>query len=189
MKNGIDLSKNSPVQQGGIDRLCGLYSIINAIAYVDPYAYRMRQQLFDTGVRYLMKRNKLGPVMLGGMKPKLWIKLTKYLLRQYEQATSLRIETLKLIETGKKAEGEVWAHISRHVQRGSPVLIELEGRHAHFSVIVGLTESRVILFDSDGLCWLHRYKCGFSIKTDASTHYLIVKRSSSLTITKSGSNN
>lgn len=162
-----------PIQQGGVDRLCGLYSIINAIICVNPDAYRHRQELFDYGCRYLISRKKLNTVLLKGMKPKLWRKLTRHLLHHHERMTSVSLGLHPLTNTGKTSADQIWPLIGEHVRRGRPILTELEGRHSHYTVIVDLTPSRVVLFDSDGLHWLQRSCCSFSQDQNACTHQLI----------------
>ena len=56
-----------PFQQGGLDSLCGLYSIVNAERYINHSSDEETQQLFDHLVKYLSRRGLLGKFLVGGI--------------------------------------------------------------------------------------------------------------------------
>ena len=63
-----------PKRQGDLNRLCGIYSVINAISWLESNSGMNSQRLFNCGVRYLENRKKLGSVMLDGMSRRVWTK-------------------------------------------------------------------------------------------------------------------
>src|SRR5262245_38993030 len=56
-----------PFQQGGLDSLCGLYSIINAERMINRSSDDDAQQLFDGLVHFLSRRGLLRKLLLGGI--------------------------------------------------------------------------------------------------------------------------
>src|SRR5512145_281396 len=56
-----------PFQQGGLDSLCGLYSIINAERFINHSSDEEAQQLFDDLVHFLSRRKLLSKLLIGGI--------------------------------------------------------------------------------------------------------------------------
>src|SRR5512143_3597484 len=56
-----------PFQQGGLDSLCGLYSIVNAERIINHSSDEQAQQLFDTMVHFLSKKRLLTKILLDGV--------------------------------------------------------------------------------------------------------------------------
>src|SRR5215510_13657675 len=56
-----------PFQQGGLDSLCGLYSIINAERIINRSSDEDAQQLFDGLVYFLSRRGLLRRLLIGGI--------------------------------------------------------------------------------------------------------------------------
>ena len=52
-------SEFPPFQQGGLDSLCGLYSIVNAERYINRSSDEETQQLFNDLIHYLLRRWQL----------------------------------------------------------------------------------------------------------------------------------
>src|SRR5690242_11248738 len=56
-----------PFQQGGLDSLCGLYSIINAERFINHSTDEETQRLFDDLIHYLARRKLLSKFLIGGI--------------------------------------------------------------------------------------------------------------------------
>ena len=56
-----------PFQQGGLDSLCGLYSIINAERFINHSSDWETQQLFDDLIHFLARRKLLSKLLIGGI--------------------------------------------------------------------------------------------------------------------------
>lgn len=142
--------------QGDFDSLCGLYSIVNAIRLaalpLRPLTSRQATGLFNSGIDYLQERRLLHRVIASGMQTRLWISLVRRLCHHAE-SPSLTFECVLPPYHGKPiqlAEAQRW--IEQSLKSQAPVLILLE-RQDHFSVISGMTDKRLHLFDS----WSYHY--------------------------------
>ena len=56
-----------PFQQGGLDSLCGLYSVINAERMINRSSDEETQQLFDDLINFLARRKLLSKLLVGGI--------------------------------------------------------------------------------------------------------------------------
>jgi len=56
-----------PFQQGGLDSLCGLYSIINAERFINRSSDEETQQLFNDLIHYLSRRGLLTKFLIDGI--------------------------------------------------------------------------------------------------------------------------
>src|SRR3990170_1597387 len=56
-----------PFQQGGLDSLCGLYSIINAERIINHSSDEETQMLFNDLIHYLSRRGLLSRFLIGGI--------------------------------------------------------------------------------------------------------------------------
>ena len=71
--------------QGSLDRLCGIYSILNAIRWANPNAQNSPQRLFDCGLGYLIKRKKLNSIMFEGMSRRVWLKMATHIVAEHNR--------------------------------------------------------------------------------------------------------
>lgn len=147
------------MRQGGFDRLCGLYSVVNAILWIDPLGRQLNQQFFDCGLDYLTSKKKLDTAMLSGMTRKVWLKLARRILAERNRLTHDQLELYRISHSDMESSQETWRNVSNCTDNGWPVLAHLEGAYDHFTVICHITPKRVVLFDSDGQHWLQRRSC------------------------------
>lgn len=159
MQNPENKRAPQPVLQGGIDRLCGMYSIMNAILLVDPDSRPQLQRHFDVGLEYLISRKKLDGVMLHGMSTKLWVKLALRVLAEHNRLSEEQLELHKVYPNGREGKLITWCNAIECTANEWPVLAHIEGAYDHFTVISCITPKQVVLFDSDGLHWLQRRSC------------------------------
>ncbi|WP_310498008.1 hypothetical protein [Sandarakinorhabdus sp.] len=76
------------------------------------------------------------------------------------QILSLEISLRRLFRTKDAVSGQqLRATIERNIRKGVPVLIELAGAYQHYTVVAGISEKRVILFDSCGYRWIAWRSC------------------------------
>ena len=161
-----------PVQQGSFDRLCGIYSVLNAILWIDPNSRHLRQRLFDSGLDFLISKNKLNSVMLSGMTRKVWMKVSHRILAERNRLSHDQLELCRISHSRRDSSKATWRDVADCTDSGWPVLAHLEGAYDHFTVISHVTPKRVVLYDSDGLHWLQRRSCGISGR-DASKRFWI----------------
>jgi hypothetical protein len=175
------LDQLQPAQQGQLDRFCGIYAIINAIELALYPAHRLmpaqRKQLYDHGIGVLAEAKRLEGVALDGMNERLWIKLRDALVRAVggSGAPKLQISSLP------QPHAEIGLHellrwIQRHIDEGCPVMLPLWGVYDHFTVVAGITSTKLLLFDSLG--FQHVALSSLAIRTPRATaRHRITRRS------------
>src|SRR5512143_1941392 len=78
-----------PFQQGGLDSLCGLYSIVNAERIINRSSNEQAQQLFDTMVHFLSRKRLLTRILLDGV-------IHSHMLLVMEKVVNGRIRTIDI---------------------------------------------------------------------------------------------
>lgn len=150
----LDASRKiEPLQQGGMDNLCGLYAIVNALRLLRAPSAKQDRLLFQAGVRYLDDREWLSAVMIEGMPTRLFSALAGN-LGNVEGHIVQRIASNRRSDMPEDA-------IMRAIVAGSPVVISVDPPLDHYSVICGYGTNRWLLFDSYGYKWLSRTQCSF----------------------------
>ncbi|AEG50220.1 hypothetical protein Sphch_2573 [Sphingobium chlorophenolicum L-1] len=142
-----------PIEQGSIDHLCGLYAAINALRLVTPRSSQRDQMLFEAGIGYLDKKDRLSTVLTEGMPKRLFVGLAHQLAKRRD----LQIERIASSGTRHRPEEAIMNAIAA----GMPVLASIDPPLDHYSVIFGYSPTRWLLFDSYGYKWLSRVQCAF----------------------------
>lgn len=160
-----------PFQQGGLDSLCGLYSIVNAERFINRSVDEEAQMLFNDIVYYLSRRQKLA-----------------YLLSEGIIHTQM-LQILKRV-VGKKRISEVWipwrglpnpdlTTFWRSMQDfldgtpGRAIILGLNGFHDHWTVIENITTRSILLYDSARIKRLPRSSCTTVYPTGKRKHLLL----------------
>lgn len=159
MLDGVALC--SPFAQGDLDNLCGLYAAINAICLVSapirPVRRAEAQQLLQAGLTYLERRNGLLDAFLEGMAIRRQRAVTQHVAQVASKALELSFFAKPLLPAKSTVTTEdVLKVIAERIKAGSAVIVCLENTYWHYTIIVGMSDSRVYLFDSDGMRWLER---------------------------------
>ena len=154
-----------PHQQGQLDGLCGVYAAVNAAALLAargrPVARRRCVKLFGHGVAVVAAAGQLEQVLLHGMRPELWRQVVDSVVAQAADLLGLRIAVDRHFASCPHAGfGHVRSVIEAALDRQALVLALLGGRHNHYTVITAHTPRRFLLYDSDGLHWLDKARCG-----------------------------
>ena len=148
-----------PLEQGDLDSLCGLYAVINAVrlvVYPDHILTPdMLGRLFERGLRTLSHKRKLKHTVAHGIDNALWLLMCRAVITEAETLIECRIAIRPLIgEDRPWRTRDAVGSIKRAVRHDRPVLICLEGRLDHCSVVVGSSATRLYLFDSAGRHWI-----------------------------------
>ena len=156
----------APYAQGELDSLCGLYSIINAIRLVlypvAPVSSAKSRSLFEAGIGFLRQNGSLDPALVNGINIRRWKLLAALLAEQASTPKwSVAVETTKH-RTPARA---IMRYIDDSLETGSPVLLHLGRRHQHYTVISGVTQHSILLFDSSQLVRArrHNFVCRYDI--------------------------
>jgi hypothetical protein len=161
----------TPFQQGGLDSLCGLYSIINAERIINHSPDEETQQLFDDLVHFLSKRILLSKLLIGG------IIHTEMLLILDKVVGKQRISNVWLPWRGVPNPDltTFWKSIQNFLD-GTPrrtVILGLQGYHDHWTVIESITNRSIKLYDSALIQRLHRSACTTVYATWKRKHVLL----------------
>ena len=156
MNMHIDLNPSiSPLQQGNLDQLCSVYAIINALRLATgpmQIEKRIEKDLLFRGVRLLLEREILGSTLRDGMGTKKFIKLSRALVKKASKLTELRFRIKYFCSTEATAE----EFLRKELLAGNPVCVRIIGSIDHYTVLSGISQTKLDLFDSDGLSWILR---------------------------------
>ena len=152
-----------PHRQGALDKLCGLYSAINALrlglaecAPVSPYR---SNQLFEMGIGYLRRKKGLHEAATSGMEFRRRAALTKYLAKAVSNDRA-HASVERPEDAGWRAIDQAFDWIEESLTYGKPVLIAFMGGLDHYSVVSASTPSTLQLFDSTGIRFVRKRSCG-----------------------------
>lgn len=156
-----------PLEQGHLDGLCGLYAIINAVRVaVYPeltLSTRVSKRLFECGLIILGRKKRLRHTIVNGIDHALWLVMCRVVIAEAERLTAYRLVVSHLFNHERSWHTRNVIHgIAASVRRNQPVIICLEGRLDHWSVVTQCTPTRFNLFDSAG------YRCIFIASLTAS---------------------
>ena len=160
-----------PFQQGGLDSLCGLYSIINAERFINHSSDEEAQQLFDDLIHYLSRRGLLSKFLIGG------IVSTEMLVVLNRVVGKKRISSVEIRWRGvpNPELTDFWRSMQNFLDGtpGRSVILGLEGYHDHWTVIESITNRSIMLYDSAMIKRLPRYRCTTSYATGTRKHLLL----------------
>lgn len=145
-----------PFEQGALDSLCGIYSIVNAERMVNNTSEKSSEALFAEIVGYLDEKEMLGTILTKGMR----LKLIKEIM------SDVVGKRLPLVETpfagvANPELDEFWTEMVSFLSGGEKraILLGLAGVHDHWTVIHKITDQQIELLDSGGIVHLKRANC------------------------------
>lgn len=160
-----------PFQQGGLDSLCGLYSIINAERFINHSSDWETQQLFDDLIHFLARRKLLSKLLIGG------IIHTEMLLIMDKVVGKQRISNVRIPWRGVHNPDltAFWKSMQRFLNgtSGRAIILGLQGYHDHWTVIESITNRSIKLYDSALIQRLPRSSCTTVYATWKRKHLLL----------------
>jgi hypothetical protein len=160
-----------PFQQGGLDSLCGLYSIINAERFINHSSDGETQQLFNDLIHYLSRRGLLTKFLIGG------IIHTEMLVILNKVVGKKRISNVSIPWRGVMNPDltKFWKSMQRFLDGtpGRSIILGLKGYHDHWTVIENITNRSIILYDSALIKRLPRSSCTTVYATWKRKHLLL----------------
>ena len=160
-----------PFQQGGLDSLCGLYSIINAERFINRSSDEETQQLFDDLIHYLSKRKLLSKFLIGGILHREMLGIL------YTVVGKRRIANIEIPWRGVANPDLItfWKSIQAFLDGtpGRAVILGLQGYHDHWTVIEKITNRSILLYDSALIKRLPRSSCTTVYATWQRKHVLL----------------
>ena len=160
-----------PFQQGGLDSLCGLYSIINAERFINHSSDEETQQLFDDLIHYLSRRGLLTKFLIGG------IIHTEMLVILNKVVGKKRISNVEIPWRGVQNPDltKFWKSMQNFLDGtpGRSIILGLKGYHDHWTVIEKITSRSILLYDSALIKRLPRSSCTTVYATYQRKHVLL----------------
>ena len=145
-----------PFQQGGLDSLCGLYSIVNAERIINRSSDNDAQGLFDDMVHFLSRKRLLTRILLDGV-------IHRHMLLILDQVVNGRIANIETRWLGQPTpELDPFWESMRDFLDGTPgraIILGLNGYHDHWTVVKKITRGSIFLYDSDKIRRLPRAEC------------------------------
>ncbi|RJP53808.1 MAG: hypothetical protein C4557_04120 [Anaerolineaceae bacterium] len=164
-------SELPPFQQGGLDSLCGLYSIINAERIINRSSDEESQQLFDDLIHYLSRRGLLTKFLIGG------IIHTEMLVVLKKVVGKKRISNVWIPYRGVPNPDltTFWKSMQRFLDGtpGRSIILGLQGYHDHWTVIERISNRSILLYDSALIKRLPRAECTTVYATWKRKHLLL----------------
>lgn len=151
-----------PLRQGQLDGLCSLYAIINglrlACAGTVSITRRKNKDLFALGLAFLGRKGELHEVVAEGLRRRRRQALAHHLAQAI--SCSGRQVTIERPDKAERSSLEdVFHWITASLNQNKPVLIPLMGALNHLTVVWGISEERLFLFDSGGRHHVRTSRC------------------------------
>ena len=160
-----------PFQQGGLDSLCGLYSIINAERFINHSSDEETQKLFDSLIHYLARRGLLTKFLISG------IIHTEMLVILKKVVGKKRISNVQIPFRGVYNPDltTFWKSMQSFLDGtpGRAIILGLQGYHDHWTVIEKITNRSILLYDSSLIKRLPRSRCTTVYATWQRKHLLL----------------
>jgi hypothetical protein len=160
-----------PFQQGGLDSLCGLYSIVNAERFVNSSSDEEAQQLFDDIIHFLSRKRLLADLLIGG------IIHTQMLLILKRVVGKKRISKVEVPWRGVQNPDltTFWKYMQWFLDGtpGRAIILGIQGYHDHWTVIESITNRSILLYDSALIKRLPRSSCTTVYATWKRKHILL----------------
>ncbi|HNK63839.1 MAG TPA: hypothetical protein PKL78_10685 [Anaerolineales bacterium] len=165
------MNRLPPFQQGGLDSLCGLYSIVNAERFINHSSNEESQVLFDDLIRFLTRRGLLGKFLIGGiLHPQMILILNKIVGKK-------RISNVDIPWRGVPNPDltTFWRSMQAFLDGtpGRAIILGLMGYHEHWTVIEKITSRSILLYDSALIKRLPRNFCTTVYATGPRKHVLL----------------
>jgi hypothetical protein len=159
-----------PFQQGGLDSLCGLYSIVNAERIINHSSDEATQQLFNDLVHYLSRRGLLAKLLIGGI-------IHTQMLMILDKVVGDRISNVEIPWRGVPNPDltTFWKSMQNFLDGtpGRAIILGLQGYHDHWTVIERITNRSIFLYDSAQIKRLPRSSCTTVYATLKRQHILL----------------
>ncbi len=164
-------SELPPFQQGGLDSLCGLYSIINAERIINRSSDEESQKLFNDLIHYLSRRGLLTKFLIDG------IIHTEMLVILKKVVGKKRISNVWIPYRGVPNPDltSFWKSMQRFLDGtpGRSIILGLQGYHDHWTVIEKINNRSILLYDSALIKRLPRAECTTVYATWKRKHLLL----------------
>jgi len=143
-----------PFEQGGLDGLCGVYSIINSAKIINGLNGTDSEKLFKDIISHLDRTKNLASIITEGMN-------INVIGEVMNNVKSLNFERkMPFRGYAKTSLDEFWSSMQEFLAvRNRTILLGLGGHYDHWSVVTEVSDKRATFFDSDGINHINRTNC------------------------------
>ena len=159
-----------PFIQGNLDGYCGIYSIVNAIHYLcGPISKTRGNELLYEGLKRLEAKQAVVECVIDGMSGRdIRAVLDGGISKQYGLSVKKPFHCKKSVPLDV-----VWNHMAAFLKNNHGVIVlGLEGKHNHWSLVNKVTDKSLLLFDSSHRRYLPKRNCTTCDKGDSQMHYI-----------------
>jgi hypothetical protein len=160
-----------PFQQGGLDSLCGLYSIVNAERFINHSTDEEAQELFNNIIHKLSRKRLLARFLIDG------INHTHMLMILDEVVGTNRISSQSVLWRGVlNPDLDMFWKSMQDFLDGTPgrsIILGIQGYHDHWTVIESISNRSILLYDSARIKRLPRSRCTTVYTTNQRKHLLL----------------
>ncbi len=160
-----------PFQQGGLDSLCGLYSIVNAERFINRSTDDEAQELFNKIIDKLSRKRLLAKFLIDGINHNHMLMILDEVIgteRISNQSVSWRGVPNPDLDMFWKSMQDFLDGTS-----GRAIILGLQGYHDHWTVMESITDRSIVLYDSALIKRLPRSRCTTVYATNQRKHLLL----------------
>lgn len=165
------LRRLQPVWHGHYADLSCIYACINGLRLLlepsQPLPPRDCEQLFRFAVRYLDRCGRLAATVERGMASGDWLAMVRGIADRAEDLACMRIALAQPCPDAGVTFDQIIDAVRSAIDARAVVLLGLEGRYDHYTVIAGYSRTRFRLLDGYGCSWLNLAAC--DVASDAAT--------------------
>jgi len=157
----------SPYEQGYLDGLCGIYSVINAVRLLAKIDEEEATHLFKNILRHVEKSKKLSHIFTEGISPSDMNDILRCVVARKYPIDWQR----PYFRTGRPSVNAFWGRISDFMREDTKrtVILWMEDNDSdHWSVVKTITAARMTFFDSAGVRSITRGRSGTAKGTSRS---------------------
>lgn len=160
-----------PFEQGALDTLCGIYSLVNAYKIINKGPNNDYRELFIEIIEYLHNNTFLTQALEYGL-------LFKHIKGIVNDVINDRIPYKETPYVGlvTPSLGKFWDDMRTFLNDKdappSAIVIGLSGKHDHWTVVSGISAGSITLYDSDGLKRINRINCTTALVSGMRQHVL-----------------
>lgn len=168
------MSRNliKPLRQGGLDSLCGVYAIVNAVRLALAPEDRLTRDdalaLYATLTEELARLGDLHDAVTDGIEAGLEWPLAKHAVRYLREECQIDVDVRRPF-SGRKAMSlaATVKEIARMARDGTAVILEVREWGCHWTVVRGVTEKSLLLLDSAGVKTIRLATCQVGGRAEA----------------------
>jgi len=156
--------------QGFLDSMCGVYGIVNAEKIINHSSNERSQEIFNSIISYLSKKRKLKEVLIEGINHRIISNIMFDVIG----------DNIPFSLTNKRFHNmrEYWNFSKEHLEEKNnrAILLSIGGREDHITVVKGMTERSMQLFDSGaygGIRSIRKSSCKLAGTYDRDDRYIL----------------